>query len=105
MRSSSIGISSPGLEESVGAKFGEYLAFGLAVVTNSVEQYQFLGPLKEGKHYLQYESPEECLEKSLSLHCNEPFRKNMQQENLKYYNDWLHPAQKVKKIIQLIQDK
>ena len=105
LRRSSIGIISPGLEESVGAKFGEYLAFGLAVVTNPVSQYQFLGPLKEGKHYLQYNSLEECLEKTSFLHCNDGLRRKMQQENKSYYNEWLHPGVKLQKIFEQIEKK
>lgn len=105
LRKTSIGIISPGLEESVGAKFGEYMAFGLAVVTNPVSQYRFLGPLKEGKHYVQYESPEECVEKTLTLHCDDNFRRNMQQENLSYYNEWLHPGVKLQKILEQIEKK
>ena len=105
LRKFSIGIISPGLEGSVGAKFGEYMAFGLAVVTNPVSQYQFLGSLKEGKHYLQYKSPNECVEKTLSLHSNDSVRRNMQQENLNYYNDWLHPGVKLHKIFEIIETK
>lgn len=102
LRRSSIGILSPGLEQSVGAKFGEYVAFSLAVVTSPVSQFQFLGPLKEGEHYLEYGSPEECLEKTLSLYSNDSLRRKMQQANSKYYNDWLHPGVKLQKIIALI---
>lgn len=105
LRRFSIGIISPGLEESVGAKFGEYMAFGLAVVTGAVNQYQFLGPLEEGKHYIQYENPVECVGKTLSLHSNDNFRRNMQKANIQYYNEWLHPGVKLQKIFEQIEKK
>lgn len=105
LKKSSIGIINPGLEGSVGAKFGEYVAFSLAVVTSPVSQFQFLGPLKEEEHYLEYGSPEECLEKTLSLYWNDSLRRKMQQANSKYYNEWLHPGVKLQKIIALIETK
>ncbi|UJH92505.1 hypothetical protein LZ575_08465 [Antarcticibacterium sp. 1MA-6-2] len=105
LRGCSIGITSPGLEESVGAKFGEYMAFGLAVVTNPVDVYEFLGPLENERHYLDYETPEECLEKTLLLYSNDSLRAKMQQENTAYYKEWLHPGLKLQKIIELIQTK
>ena len=105
LRKSSIGIMSPGLEESIGAKFGEYMAFGLAVITSPVNRYQFLGPLKEGEHYLEYNSTEECLEKTMALYSNDSLRRKMQQANIKYYNDWLHPGVKLQKLIEQIETK
>lgn len=99
----SIGIASPGLEESIGAKVGEYLANGLAIVTNPIEEFELLGPLKEGEHFLTYNSPEECVEKVKHLFSNDRLRKIMQQANREYYENWLHPGAKVMKILQRIE--
>ncbi|MFD0977953.1 glycosyltransferase [Salinimicrobium gaetbulicola] len=102
MQNSSIGIVTYGLEESIGAKFGEYLANGLAIVTNPIDEFQLLGPLKEKEHYFSYHSPEECLEKTQLLFSNDGLRRSMQKANREYYNNWLHPGTKMMKIFERI---
>lgn len=102
---SSIGIATPGLLGSIGAKFGEYIATGTAILTNPIDHFQLLGPLKEGKNHLNYESPEECLEKTELLFSNAGLRREMQEANHEYYKNWLHPGQKMLKIFELIENR
>ena len=105
MENSSIGIVNQGLEDSVGAKFGEYMAHGLAIVTTPINKFQFLGPLEEGKHYLQYENVEECASLTHKLFNNKKIRREMQQANLIYYHQYLHPAKKLQKIFEIVSNK
>lgn len=102
MQNSSIGIVTSGLEGSIGAKFGEYLANSLAIVTNPFEEFQLLGPLKKEENYFLYHSPEECLEKTQRLFSNDGLRRFMQKANREYYNNWLHPGTKMMKIFERI---
>lgn len=105
LRNSSIGIVNGGLEGSITWKFGEYVAHSLAIISTPIDKFQLLGPLKEEEHYLIYNTPEECLEKTETLFSNDRVRKSMQQANLEYYENWLHPGIKMMKILKLIDSQ
>lgn len=102
LKKSSIGIVNPGLEKSIGWKFGEYISHSLAIITTPIDEYKMLGPLKEEEHYFSFKTAEECLEKTDLLFLNDKLRMEMQQANLEYYRQWLHPGQKILKIFELI---
>lgn len=104
IKESSIGIATPGLEGSIGAKFGEYMANGLAIITNPIDEFQLLGPLKEGLNYLSYSTQDECLEKTELLFSNDDLRRNMQRANREYYDKWVHPGMKMTKILERIEN-
>ncbi|MBZ9632368.1 glycosyltransferase [Salegentibacter sp. LM13S] len=102
LKSSSIGIVNPGLEGSISWKFGEYISHSLAIISTPIEEFELLGPLQEEEHYLTYNSPEECLEKTERLYSNNNLRRSIQQANREYYQNWLHPGVKMRKILELI---
>ncbi|SDL40956.1 Glycosyl transferases group 1 [Salinimicrobium catena] len=104
MRISTIGIATPGLESSVGAKVGEYVANGLAILTTPVDQYEIPG-FEEGKNYLTYKNPEECVELASELVKNEDLRKKLQKINMEYYTRHLHPGKKVTGILDQVSNK
>lgn len=104
LKQSSIGVLNPGLEESISWKFGEYISHSLAIVSSPIEKFHLLGPLIEGEHYLKFESPEECLEKTDILFRHDEMRKKMQLANWHYYQNWLHPERKIAKIFNLIEE-
>lgn len=104
LKESSIGIATPGLEGSIGARFGEFMANGLAIVTNPIDEFQQLGPLREGEHYLSYRTHKECLEKTEMLFSNEKYRRHIQLSNREYYDNRVHPGAKLEKILDLIID-
>ena len=103
LRTSSIGVASQGLEGSIGFKFSEYLAHGLAVVTTPIEDFQLLGPLQKNVNYLDFTDTRECLNNIEILYTNDRRRKEMQQANWNYYNNWLHPGVKLQKIFEMIE--
>lgn len=105
MNNSGIGVVNQGLEDSIGAKFGEYVANSLAVVTTPIEKYQLLGNFTEGEHYLVYQNTEECLEMTRILFNNNSIRAKMQQANKEYYQEYLHPGQKLLKILAVVQNR
>lgn len=102
LKKSSIGIVNQGLEKSIGWKFGEYISHSLAIITTPINEYQLLGPLKEEEHYFSFKTAEECLKKTDLLFSNDKLRMEMQQANVEYYRQWLHPGQKILKIFELI---
>lgn len=105
LKRSSIGIVNRGLEGSISWKFGEYVAHSMAIISTPIDEFQLLGPLKKNEHYLAYNTPEECLEKTEILFGNDRLRKNMQQANREYYENWLHPGMKMRKILERIENK
>lgn len=104
IKSSSIGIVNQGLEESIGWKLGEYVAHSLAIITKPIKKYKLLGTFQDGENYLEYSTLSECLDKTELLYTNDKLRKNMQKANQRYYNEFLHPGMKLKKIFSLIEN-
>lgn len=104
LNNSSIGIATPGLERSIGFRFPEYISRGLTVVSTPVDPYKLLGPLEKDVHYLEFRNNEECLEKIELLFSNDWRRKQMQLANRDYYENWLHPGAKTKKILELVEN-
>lgn len=101
----SIGIVNPGLEESISWKFGEYMSHSMAILTSPIDKYKLLGDLEEGKNFLVYHDLEDCLLLTEKLFSNDALRYNIQKENKKYYENYLHPGKKVLKIFDLINRK
>lgn len=105
LKNSGIGIATPGLEASIGFRFAEYISHGLAVLTTPVDSFKLLGPLEKEVHYLEFRNTEECLEKTELLYSNDHLRRSMQQANKEYYENWLHPGMKMKKIFEQIDSQ
>ena len=105
MQHSSIGLVNQGLEDSIGAKFGEYVAHSLAIITTPIDKYRLLGPLAEGKNYLVYQNAAQCLDLTERLFENQAIRTKMQQANKEYYQEYLHPGKKLEKIFEMINEK
>lgn len=90
LRASMIGVNCVGLRGSVGWKFAEYLAAGLAVVSQPIEK-ELLAPIEAGVHYLPYTSPQECVEQCRRLLEDAELTTQMGAANLEYYNQWVDP--------------
>ncbi|WP_324721962.1 glycosyltransferase [Salinimicrobium sp. HB62] len=104
LKTASIGIVNQGLEGSIGAKLGEYVANGLAILTTPVSQYEIPG-FEEGKNYLTYKNAAECIELVNELFHNVASRKKLQRNNKEYYATVLHPGKKVQIILDQITGK
>ena len=94
VHTSSICIASQGLHQSIGAKFGEYVASSRAIVTEPLA-FVPTGELREGTNYLSFHSISELLEKLEKLCSNSPEVENMMINNHNYYNNFLRPDQLV----------
>ncbi len=90
MKLSDICIGSMGLHESIGWKTGEYVAASRAIV-NEKFHYDVVGPFEDGKNYLSFDTVDECIQHVTYLMEHPEAVYTMQQENKKYYNEYLRP--------------
>ena len=83
-------VASTGLHGSIGWKMGEYVAAGRAIVTERM-LYEVPGDYTEGRHYLSFDTPDECLAHIDRLADDPSLRLEMMTANHDYYNRWLRP--------------
>lgn len=102
LKNSSIGIVNQGLEDSIGAKMGEYVANSLAILTTSIDKYKIPGNFSEGSNYLTFTTAAECLELAEKLLSDSNLRMTIQTNNENYYAEYLHPGKKIDLIIKTI---
>ncbi|MBO1512353.1 glycosyltransferase family 1 protein [Metabacillus bambusae] len=88
VKESTICISTMGLHESIGWKFGEYVAASKAIVSEQLH-YELPGDFLEHKNYLSFNSPEQCVERIYSLLENENYRYQMMVDNFEYYHKYV----------------
>ena len=86
----SIGVATTGLHRSIGWKFAEYVAFSRAIVSEPLN-FRVPGNLAAGKHYLEFSTPDQCVEQCLKLLDNKKLRFDMMKSNHKYYRNYLKP--------------
>lgn len=85
-----ISIANNGLQYSVGMKMSEYVAFSKAIVSEAT-QASFPGDFTEGKNYLSFQTPDECIEAVTRLFEQREFRQEMMLRNFAYYQTNLRP--------------
>jgi hypothetical protein len=83
-------IATTGLHGSVGWKFGEYVACSRAIVS---ETLQFLPPegYVQGQHFLDFSTPDECVNATESLMSDPVLRSTLMNNNRDYYQKHLTP--------------
>lgn len=104
VHSCDICIGSMGLFESIGGKTGEYVAAAKAIVNERLH-YTVTGDFAEGKHYLSFESVEECLDAVDRLVKDPELRFAMKNANAEYYQKYLRPDVLVKNTLELVDSK
>lgn len=90
MKQSSICIATMGLHQSIGWKFAEYVAAGKAIVTEKLH-YEVPGVFGEGRNYLSFRTPEECVERIARLIQDDKLRRSIMMNNQKYYRRHVRP--------------
>ncbi len=90
MQSSNICIATTGLYDSIGWKFGEYVAASRAIVSEPLN-YELPGDFTEGKNYLSFTTSNDLLNKISSLLSNRVALKEMMIANKNYYENYLKP--------------
>jgi len=83
-------IATTGLHNSIGWKFGEYVAASRAIISEPLK-YELPGDFKNNKNYLNYTNEYELLEKIHKLLKNKDILFEMMISNFHYYNNYLRP--------------
>ena len=84
-------VTTTGLHDSIGGKVPEYLAASRCIVTEPLK-YQLPVSLIEGKNYLSFRTPEECVGACERLLSDPEFADQMRYENHKYYLNEVEPS-------------
>ena len=91
LRSHPICVASTGLHGSTGWKLAEYVAFSKAILSEQLV-YEVPGGFAPGANYLEFSSPEECLNAAVRLIEDADLRQRIMRNNAGYYRQYLHPA-------------
>lgn len=83
-------VATSGLHGSSGWKFGEYVAYAKAIVSEPL-RYQPPGDFRAGQHYLEFHRPEDCVVQTARLFDNQGLRQCMMLANHQYYQSYLRP--------------
>ncbi len=92
LKNSTIAIATAGLEDSIGFKFGEYIAASAVVLTTSdFELYAFPGNFNRNQNYLIYKTEQECINMIKDLKHSAEKMHAIMENNYAYYNAFLRP--------------
>ena len=92
-------ISTTGLANSTGWKFGEYVALSKAIVSEKLHS-QTAGNMQKNINYLQFDTADECVEQVHKLRSNKALMANMMRANHSYYINHLAPDKLVMSSLQ-----
>jgi hypothetical protein len=90
LRAHPLCVASAGLHGSTGWKFAEYVAFSKAILSEQLV-FDTPGPFERGRNYLEFTSPEECLNGAVRLIEDAGLRHEIMRNNAAYYKDYLRP--------------
>lgn len=90
VKESAICVATTGLHDSIGWKFGEYVAASRAIISEPLK-YELPGDFIEGENYLSYKDKDELVELLKGLLSDERALLTMMHKNFRYYNDFLRP--------------
>ncbi len=90
MRRSEVCIATTGLAGSNGWRLGEYIAASRAIVSERLLA-QVPGDFTSGTNYSSFETPEECVERVVTMVGDRQLRLSMMEANRRYYEAYLRP--------------
>jgi hypothetical protein len=90
-----IAVNTAGLHDSTSWKMAEYMAASRCIVSER-PFYESLAPLVEGKHYLPFATPDECVAACERLLDAPETARAMRVENFAYYTAHVRPDQVVR---------
>lgn len=90
VRSFPICIASTGLHGSIGWKLAEYVAFSKAILSEKL-LHQVPGDFAPGRNYVEFTTPESCLDGALKLMNDTALRQQLMRNNASYYQRNLRP--------------
>lgn len=83
-------VSTVGLNQSIGWKFGEYVALSRAILSEELA-FQIPGGFCVNENYLEFTSVDQCVEQAVRLMENPALVAEMMQQNHEYYRKNLRP--------------
>lgn len=83
-------VATTGLHGSNGWKLAEYVAFSKAIISETMN-HQVPGDFSNARNYLEFTTPEQCVENAVRLYEDRQLRHLVMQNNFRYYNEYLRP--------------
>ena len=83
-------IATTGLHGSIGWKMAEYVAFSKSIVSEQLN-FSVPGQFEHNRNYLEFDTPEECLQQTMRLVEDKHLRSRLMENNLYYYKTYLIP--------------
>ena len=84
LRSYPICVATTGLHGSIGFKFAEYVASSKAILSEKLN-YEVPGGLEAGNNYIEFDFPEDCVNKARQLFSDSGLRRQIMKNNAIYY--------------------
>lgn len=85
-----VNVTTDGLHDSLSWKFPEYMAASRCIVSEPVKHKVPETP-EEGKHYLPFRTPQECVRACQELLDNAELANRMREDNFLYYQNHVRP--------------
>jgi hypothetical protein len=83
-------IATTGIHGSIGWKIAEYVSYSKAIVTERLN-YRVPGNFEKELNYLEFVSPEDCVESAVRLFQDYKLRCQLMINNYRYYQSYLRP--------------
>ncbi len=99
-----VNVNTAGLHDSTSWKIPEYMAGSRCIVSEPMK-YETPVPLIEGKHYLGFRSPEECVVACEELLTDLEMARAMRNENSAYYAQYIRPDQLMSRCLQTVSER
>ena len=104
VRKCQVVVFTRGLRQSIGWRLPEYLAMSRCIVSEPLE-YELPSPLQDGKNYLLFDSPDECVELCKRLLSDKSLVQDMRNDNFNYYMKYVRPASLIRNTIAAAKEK
>lgn len=93
-------VTTTGLHGSIGWKMGEYVAFSRAIVSETLK-YDVPGVFKQGKNYVGFDEPDQCVNAVHELLSYAGLRHDMMKTNHQYYLSYLKPDAMIRRTLKI----
>jgi hypothetical protein len=90
VKESDICVATTGLHNSIGWKLGEYVAASKAIVSEKLH-YELPGEFTPRHNYLEFTTPEECVQDIYELINDKSLRLRLMLNNYRYYHTYVRP--------------
>lgn len=88
-----------GKRQSTGWRLPEHLAMSRCIVSQPLA-YQLPDPLVDGKNYILFNNPDECISACYKILTNEDLAQQMRIDNFNYYQNYVKPSSLIRNTIE-----